>query len=323
MTPSSPMPPHDPAMVRAVMVAGRQVANVLCDRWSLLILLSAHAGATRFSEFRERWGMSSRMLGARLAALEEQEVMVRLAYSRRPLRHSYHLTHMGLALFDVFAAMLQWEQRTAPAGARIGLGISHQPCGNPAAQPSSCCAACSAEVSATNVEILVKPEGAHDLPAWSTSYRRSAPRSDGEDTTIAVPLPRSLAIYGDKWSNEIIMCAYNRVSTFGDMQSFTGMSSNILADRLSRLVAGGILRQEPAALDGQRQVYRLSADGRALFPVVLTMWDWADKWLKDRRRAPLQLRHRDCGEPVRLTLKCDQCGGPLERSQCQLYFPPD
>ena len=79
-------------MVNATLIAVRQAADVLCDRWTLLILLSAHGGVTRFADFRERCGVANRLLSTRLVMLEEQEVMVRLAYTRRPLRHGYHLS---------------------------------------------------------------------------------------------------------------------------------------------------------------------------------------------------------------------------------------
>lgn len=320
MSEHHPLPPFDPAIVGAVMVAGRQVSDVLCDRWTLLVLLSAQAGMTRFSEFREQWGISNRMLGARLAMLEQQEVMVRLAYSRRPLRHSYHLTHMGLALFDIFAAMQHWERVTADGSTATGLRLSHSLCGHADVSPTAHCAHCHAELDATDVDIALDANGQTAVPDRTSTFRRSAARGQDEAGALLVPMPRALEIYGDKWSIEVIMCAFSRVSTFGDMQRFTGMSSNILADRLARLVAGDVLRQEPVESDARRLAYKLTARGRALFPVVMAMWEWADTWLKDRVRAPLKVHHRACGKPLRLLIRCDHCAQPLERHHSQLVL---
>ena len=59
----------DPVVVNAVLIAVRQAANLLCDRWTLLLLLAAHAGVTRFADFRDRCGAANRLLTNRLYPL--------------------------------------------------------------------------------------------------------------------------------------------------------------------------------------------------------------------------------------------------------------
>jgi DNA-binding HxlR family transcriptional regulator len=119
----------DPVVANAVLIAVRQAANVICDRWSLVVLLLAHAGTSRFGDFRAASGMANRQLTGRLTLLEEREILVRLPYSRRPLRYGYHLSHMGLGLFDVFATMARWESQWHPAGGHAELLIEHTTCG--------------------------------------------------------------------------------------------------------------------------------------------------------------------------------------------------
>lgn len=317
---STHLPTFDPETVSAIMSAGRQVADVLCDRWTLLILLSAHAGDTRFSDFRDRWGISNRMLSARLEALEAQELLVKMVYSRRPLRHSYHLTPKGTALFDVLACMISWEAAEADGAHGRLVRIEHLSCAHSASRPSVHCSACDEPVLASNVSFTVHTGAQADLPQWTTAYRRSAPRATEAGATQPAPLEKILSIYGNKWSNEIIRCAFLRLSTFGEIQRHTGMSTNILADRLARLVEAGVLRQESSKLDGRSIDYRLTPRGRQLFCVVLAMWDWADQWIEDRVHAPLRMTHRDCGKALRITSRCDHCAGPLKPSNARIVL---
>ena len=58
-------------------------------------------------------------------------------------------------------------------------------------------------------------------------------------------------------------------------QAAEGIASNILADRLQRLEAGGIVSSEQAAEDGRSTHYRLTAKGVALAPVLLELLIWA------------------------------------------------
>lgn len=311
----------DPVVVNAVLIAVRQAANLLCDRWTLQLLLAAHAGVTRFADFRERSGAANRLLTHRLDHLVEQEVLVRLAYSRRPLRHGYHLTHMGLALFDVFAAMQRWEQDW-PAEARTdtGLRLAHTACGDADVQPQLGCAACGGTVTARDVDLGLMQKQVGAMPSKATAHRRSAAATSAAGGGAALPLPQVLNVFGDKWTIEVLMCAFVRVTTFSGFQAHTGMATNIVADRLARLVAAGILQQVPAEAGQRRGSYRLTERGIALFPVLVQIEGWADTWMRDRVRSPMRLVHRACGQPLRLAVACDGCGQPLLRSDSLVHL---
>jgi hypothetical protein len=70
-------------------------------------------------------------------------------------------------------------------------------------------------------------------------------------------------------------------------------------------VAEGLLEREDYREPGQRtrQRYRLTAKGADLFPVLVALMKWGDRWLDDRG-GPIDLLHRDCGEPVSVSLHC-------------------
>ncbi|UOY02310.1 winged helix-turn-helix transcriptional regulator [Blastococcus sp. PRF04-17] len=116
----------------------------------------------------------------------------------------------------------------------------------------------------------------------------------------------TLAVVGEKWSLLVLREAFLGVRRFADFQRHLGAPKAVLTDRLGTLVAQGILRRVPYQAEGERQrhEYRLTTKGIDLYPTLVALMSWGDKYLSDDV-APLGLRHRDCGEPVHLALVCD------------------
>ena len=146
---------------------------------------------------------------------------------------------------------------------------------------------------------------------------RTAGKAGHGSTGGAGPLPQALGILGDKWTIEVVMAAFVRVHTFGGFQAHTGMATNILADRLARLTAAGVLRLAQDDSDQRRGDYRLTEAGLDLFGLLVCIETWADHWLRDRTRSPLRLTHRPCGEPLHLRLSCPHCRQALRREDCR------
>jgi DNA-binding MarR family transcriptional regulator len=84
------------------------------------------------------------------------------------------------------------------------------------------------------------------------------------------------------------------------------MPRQVLSDRLARLVDEGLLRKVPYQDSGQRRryEYRLTDKGLDLYPVLVALMDWGDKYAVGPEGSLAVLRHRDCGEPVELRLSC-------------------
>ena len=80
----------------------------------------------------------------------------------------------------------------------------------------------------------------------------------------------------------------------------------MLTDRLGTLVASGILARVPYQAEGERQrhEYRLTDKGRDLYPTLVALLQWGDRYLAEDGVAPLALEHRDCGADVRVELAC-------------------
>ena len=92
------------------------------------------------------------------------------------------------------------------------------------------------------------------------------------------PVARSLDSIGEWWSLLIVRDALMGKRRFGEFQQSLGAARNILAARLKKLVACGILERSPAP-QGSRSEYLLTDKGRELGTVLLAMRPWGAKWL--------------------------------------------
>ena len=145
------------------------------------------------------------------------------------------------------------------------------------------------------------------------------------EAALSCPLPAAVELIGEKWAFLILRGALNGLKHFEEFQGGLGIARNILSDRLSKLVAGGILERAPDPEDGRRVIYSLTPKGEGLLPVVLALRQWGEQWgygrmkvvLADRRdRKPVRkicvLSHD--GRELRLedlTWIERECGGSL------------
>jgi DNA-binding HxlR family transcriptional regulator len=119
---------------------------------------------------------------------------------------------------------------------------------------------------------------------------------------------RTTAILGDRWTMLLIREAFLGTRRFEEFRALTGASPQITASRLERLVHAGILRKVPYQHRPTRYEYRFTAMGRDLYPVLVALMTWGDKWQNDGQGPPNPLRHVSCGEITRPRLACDHCG---------------
>lgn len=95
-------------------------------------------------------------------------------------------------------------------------------------------------------------------------------------TDPGCPVARAADVIGDRWSLLIVRDAMDGARSFTDFQQRTGIARNILADRLRKLTAYGLIAQvEPPS--GKRRVYALTAAGKDLFPVIVTLRQWGER----------------------------------------------
>src|ERR1043166_7847530 len=98
------------------------------------------------------------------------------------------------------------------------------------------------------------------------------------------PLAFSLDIFGDRWTLLVIRDLFYGRTRFKEFAgSPEGIPTNILTDRLERLLARGIIEQIPAEDGTKRLAYRLTKKGKALGPVLKAMRNWGLTWDKSTR----------------------------------------
>lgn len=109
--------------------------------------------------------------------------------------------------------------------------------------------------------------------------RQTEPRSH-------CPINLSLEIFGDAWTLLVL-----RDLMFGGkrhfrelLQSDERISSNILADRLARLVDSAVLTKSDDPTHKQKAIYSLTEKGIALLPIIVQIGAWGSRWIADAKK---------------------------------------
>ncbi|UVS99032.1 winged helix-turn-helix transcriptional regulator [Burkholderia glumae] len=92
---------------------------VFGDAWSLLILRDAHAGLTRFDQFRKSLGIAPTILSRRLAKLTEEDMLEKRLYSENPPREEYVLTAGGRDVLPVLFMIGAWGRQHRGGGGLV------------------------------------------------------------------------------------------------------------------------------------------------------------------------------------------------------------
>lgn len=95
----------------------------------------------------------------------------------------------------------------------------------------------------------------------------------------ACSIAQAAAVIGDWWSLLIVREVVRGHHRFDELLGELGISRKVLTERLKHLVEHDVLRREPYQTGPVRYEYLLTPAGSALAPVLITMQDWADRWL--------------------------------------------
>jgi DNA-binding HxlR family transcriptional regulator len=118
--------------------------------------------------------------------------------------------------------------------------------------------------------LLVKCKSYCDTVTFVPGKRKIKRRSE-------CPLNASVEMLGDRWSlliiRDMMLRGFRSYKEF--MECYEGIATNILADRLRKLVSHGIIAAQPDPADGRKVIYRLTAKGIDLAPVLTEMVLWA------------------------------------------------
>lgn len=130
-------------MTRSGEIAGGEACSIQAtldlvgDRWTLLILRNVFRGVHRFSQMRDDLGIARNLLTDRLNRLVEHDILHKVQYQDRPVRHEYRLTPKGMDLSPALVALMGWGDRWAAHGEPPTL-LVHDACGTPLEQVLTC-----------------------------------------------------------------------------------------------------------------------------------------------------------------------------------------
>jgi DNA-binding HxlR family transcriptional regulator len=129
---------------------------------------------------------------------------------------------------------------------------------------------------------------------------------------LSCPVARSLSVIGDRWTILILRDAFLGTQRFDRFQASIRCSPHLLSTRLARLVKHEVLERRAYQARPVRYEYVLTDKGRDLYPVIVALVGWGERWMAKDGRPAITLLHAGCGRETRPTLRCSACGETLD-----------
>jgi DNA-binding HxlR family transcriptional regulator len=131
---------------------------------------------------------------------------------------------------------------------------------------------------------------------------------DGQTCSIA----GALEVVGERWSLLVLRDVMLGLRRFEEIQANLGVARNVLQSRLTRLVEHGVLERRLYNERPRRYEYVLTDKGLDLWPALVALMQWGDRYAPTPAGPPVVLEHRDCGGAVDDHRTCTACGERLE-----------
>ena len=145
-------------------------------------------------------------------------------------------------------------------------------------------------------------------------------RNDYPDQICSIA--RSLEIVGERWSLLIVRDVMNGHRRFDQLQKALGVARNVLSSRLQRLIEEDILERRAYQRNPERYEYFLTEKGLDLWPVMISLMYWGDKYEPAPHGAPSIVIHKDCGGQIDDRRICTKCGKHLEVREAKAVDGP-
>src|SRR5690242_6393846 len=133
---------------------------------------------------------------------------------------------------------------------------------------------------------------------------------------------RTISVIGDRWTLLILRDCFLRVRRFEEFERRLGITRHVLANRLKKLVAAGVLERRRYQERPRRDEYRLTSKGLELHPVLLAIAHWGDRHMAGPKGPPVLYEHRACGHLFAPVLTCSACGEPVGPRQVTVRRGP-
>lgn len=303
--------------IRANSVA--RALGIIGDRWSLLILAAAFQGVRRFDDWRRGLGIATNVLSERLNRLVASGCLARVPAQSGRRRREYRLTPMGAAFYPTALMIWRYDQRWSRRRRLQPAALVHSRCGA-VMLPALVCAACHRPVDPREVVYEDGPGAGLDRMPPPRTLRRSTVRPDS-GTALATLVGELVDYLGDRWTPQVLAAFFTGAHRYEEIRRETRIATNLLANRLRLLTAQGLLERRPGRTLPHRHEYALTPRGMDVYPVILTLLKWGDRWLATRAGPPMLLQHQPCGRPLDPIVVCDCCGAELDPHEVSFRRP--
>ncbi len=135
-------------------------------------------------------------------------------------------------------------------------------------------------------------------------------RNDYANQTCSIA--GALEVVGERWSLLIIRDVLLGLRRFDELQGHLGIARNILQTRLTRLQEQGVIERQLYQEHPPRYEYRLTDKGLDLWPTIVSLMKWGDRYAAPAAGAPVVIEHRGCGGTVDDHRICETCGARVE-----------
>jgi DNA-binding HxlR family transcriptional regulator len=134
-------------------------------------------------------------------------------------------------------------------------------------------------------------------------------KNDYESQTCSIA--GALEVVGERWSLLIVRDVLLGLRRFDEVQENLGIARNVLQARLQRLLDQGVLEKQLYQEHPPRYEYRLTDKGLDLWPTIVALMQWGDRYAVPAGGPAVLLEHRDCGGAVDEHRVCGRCGAKL------------
>jgi DNA-binding HxlR family transcriptional regulator len=129
----------------------------------------------------------------------------------------------------------------------------------------------------------------------------------GLDCSVA----KALEVIGERWSLLIVRSIMHGNRRFGEMQESLGIARNVLSSRLERLLDEDIVERRAYSESPPRYEYFLTQKGLDLWPALIALLHWGDRYSPTPEGPRRLIVHKECGGTVSERGICERCGHVL------------
>lgn len=134
-----------------------------------------------------------------------------------------------------------------------------------------------------------------------------------EPSPDANAVGRMLGVLGDEWTLLIAQQASMGATRYSEFAAQLPISNAVLTARLRRMTADGLLERD-------ERRYLLTSRGRALWPVLVSIWAWERQWVPEHTLPAM--RHNGCGADCAPVLTCGGCGESTSEKVLEARWGP-